>query len=133
MERTARKLGWEYVKNHPLEYLRLGLIKEAMTFGFDYGYILFDLNEKPPYGRLVWAILGEAMWWILLFFGSVKGAALMLNLERRKYIQSLLPLWTLMYWAAIHFFFIGVDRYHHPVVPFFAFLAALSFERKPNE
>ncbi|MGH8003943.1 MAG: glycosyltransferase family 39 protein, partial [Limisphaerales bacterium] len=27
MERTAWKLGWKYVKNHPFEFLRLGLIK----------------------------------------------------------------------------------------------------------
>ncbi|MCI0406918.1 MAG: glycosyltransferase family 39 protein [candidate division Zixibacteria bacterium] len=133
MERAARKLGWEYVKNHPLEYLRLGLIKEAMTFGFDYGYILFDLNKKPPYGRLVWGILGEAMWWIVLFFGTVKGTAFLLNPEKRRSIRSLLPFWTLTCWAAAHFFFFGVDRYHHPVVPFFAYLAVLPIWKRVDD
>lgn len=130
MERTAWKLGWDYVNNHPLEYLRLGLIKEVVVFGFDYGYILSGLTEKPPYGQLVWAILGEAMWWILLLWGTVKAGTILFNAKTRGTAGSLVPLWTLLYWAAIHFFFVGADRYHHPVVPFFAFLAVLGVSAK---
>lgn len=130
MERTAWKLGWEYVKNHPLEYLRLGLIKEAVVFGFDYSYILSGLIEKPPHGQLVWAILGQTMWWILLFWGMVKAVAILFSARKRRAAGSLLPLGTLLYWAAIHFFFVGTDRFHHPVVPFFAFLAVLKFNEE---
>ena len=130
MEHTAWKLGWDYVKSHPLQYLRLGLIKEAVVFGFDYGYILSGLTEKPPYGQLVWAILGEVMWWILLFWGTVKAITILFNREKRRTVGRLVLPWTLLYWAAIHFFFVGADRYHHPVVPFFAFLAVLSFEKE---
>ncbi len=125
MERTAWKLGWEYVKKHPLDYLRLGLIKEAVVFGFDYGYILSGLTKKPPYSQLVWAILGQTMWWILLFWGTAKAITILFNREKRGAAGSLVPLWTLLYWAAIHFFFVGADRYHHPVLPFFAYLAVL--------
>lgn len=132
MERAAWKLGWKYVKSHPLEYLRLGLIKEAVVFGFDYGYILSGLTEKPPYGQLVWAILGEVMWWIILFWGTVKAGTILFNAKKRREAGSLVPLWTLLYWAAVHFFFVGADRYHHPVVPFFIFLAVLPFREKSD-
>ena len=130
MERTAWKLGWDYVKKHPFEYLRLGLIKVAVVFGFDYGYILSGLTIAPPYGQLVWAILGQAMWWILLFWGTVKAIFVLINSKKQAAGGSLLPVWTLFYWAAIHFFFVGADRYHHPVVPFFAYLAVLKFNEE---
>gem|GEM_PF-2194547 len=130
MERTAWKLGWDYVKKHPFEYLRLGLIKLGVVFGFDYGYILSGLTVKPPYGQLVWAILGQAMWWILLFWGTVKAIFVLINSKKQAAGGSLLPVWTLFYWAAIHFFFVGADRYHHPVVPFFAYLAVLKFNEE---
>ena len=132
MERTAWKLGWDYVKNHPFEYLRLGLIKVGVVFGFDYGYILSGLTVKPPYGQLIWAILGQAMWWILLFWGTVKAIFVLINSKKRAGGGNLLPVWTLFYWAAIHFFFVGTDRYHHPLVPFFAFLAVLLVWEKPE-
>jgi 4-amino-4-deoxy-L-arabinose transferase-like glycosyltransferase len=132
MERTAWKLGWDYVKKHPFEYLRLGLIKVGVVFGFDYGYILSGLTVRPPYGQLVWAILGQILWWILLFFGGVKAVLLLLDSKKRAVAGSLIPLWTLLYWVAIHFFFVGADRYHHPVVPFFAYLAVLPVWTKPN-
>jgi 4-amino-4-deoxy-L-arabinose transferase-like glycosyltransferase len=131
-ERQAWQLGWKFVKENPLDYLRLGLIKEAMIFGFDYGYILPGLTEKPSYGQLVWAILGQAMWWVIFFFGGVKVALILFDSRKRGAAGSFLPLWTLFYWAAVHFFFIGVDRYHHPVVPFFAYLAVLPVWTKPN-
>ncbi|HLG93280.1 MAG TPA: glycosyltransferase family 39 protein [candidate division Zixibacteria bacterium] len=125
MERTAWKLGWDHVKSHPFEYLRLGLIKVAVVFGFDYGYILSGLTVRPPYGQLVWAVLGQTMWWVLLFFAAVKAVFILFNSRKRAAVGSPIPLWTLFYWAAVHFFFVGADRYHHPVVPFFAFLAVL--------
>lgn len=125
LERTAWKLGWNYVKSHPFEYLRLGLVKEAVVFGFDYSFALTGLASQPPYGRLLWAILGEAMWWIILFFAAVKAVPLWFNPKNKAQLGSSIPLWTLAYWAVVHFFFVGTDRFHHPVVPFFAYLAAL--------
>ncbi len=130
MERTAWKLGWNYVKNHPFEYLRLGLIKESAVFGFDYGYILSGLTVKPPYWQLVWAILGQTLWWVLLFFAAAKAAFILFNSRKNATVGSPIPLWTLFYWVAVHFFFVGADRYHHPVVPFFAFLAVRGLSAK---
>ena len=129
-EQRACKLGWEFIKNNPWDYLQLGLTKEAMIFGFDYGYIFPGLVDMPPYGQLVWAVLGQSMWWVVLFVGGVNAVFILFDSRKRGAAGSLLPLWTLLYWAAAHFFFIGVDRYHHPVVPFFAYLAVLKFNEE---
>ncbi len=131
-ERTAWKLGWDYVRSHPLEYLRLGLVKEAVLFGLDYNFV-FDLYEKPSHKELIWGIAGQAYWWILLFFGTIKAVPALFLRRKRAEAGSLLPIWTLLCWAAVHFFFVGVGRYHHPVVPFFAFLAALTFSARQEE
>lgn len=131
VERKAWKLGWEYVRNNPWEYFKLGLIKEIVIFGFDYSYLFTTLEQKPPYGQLTWGILGEAFWWILLFFAIVNSVRILFNPDKRRAIDSILPIWTIACWATAHFFFIGVDRFHHPVVPFFAFLAVLTF--KPSK
>jgi hypothetical protein len=132
MEKTAWKLGWEYVANHPLEYLWLGIRKEAVTFGFDYTTLFRGLERPPPHWQLIWGILGEAVWWILFFFAGLKGATLLLNRPKRGAAGSLLPLWTILCWVAIHFFFVGTDRFHHPLVPFFAYLAVLPLPREPE-
>ncbi len=125
MDRNAWKLGWEFVQNHPWQYIRLGVIKEVLVFGFDHNFV-FDLWELPTHGQLIWGILGQAYWWILLFFAVVKGAKVLTSRKGRAKIGSWLPFWTLLYWVVIHFFFVGATRYHHPVVPFFAYFAALS-------
>ncbi|HXF49649.1 MAG TPA: glycosyltransferase family 39 protein [Verrucomicrobiae bacterium] len=132
MDRNAWRLGWEFVKNHPWEYVRLGLIKEAMVFGFEHNFV-FDLWELPTHGQLVWGIFGQAYWWILLFFATVKGARVLFNRQERAEMGSWLPFWTLLYWVAVHFFFVGASRYHHPVVPFFAYFAALTVLSRPKE
>ncbi|HEU4437063.1 MAG TPA: hypothetical protein VFR89_06325, partial [candidate division Zixibacteria bacterium] len=89
--------------------------------------------EIPTHGQLIWGILGQAYWWILLFFAAVKGIKALINRQSRGEIGSWLPFWTLLYWVAVHFFFVGATRYHHPVVPFFAYFAALSLSRPKEE
>ncbi len=131
LDRVAWKLGWEFVKSHPWQYLRLGLTKEAVTFGFEHNFV-FDLYEPPTHGQLIWGILGQAYWWILLFFAVVSGAKTLTTRQGREKIGSWLPFWTLLYWAAVHFFFVGATRYHHPVVPFFAYFAAFGFSALPK-
>lgn len=132
MDRNAWKLGWDFVKSHPWQYVRLGLIKEALVFGFEHNFI-FDLYELPTHGQLVWGILGQVYWWILLFFAAIKGAKVLTRRHGREQMGSWLPFWTLVYWVAIHFFFVGATRYHHSVVPFFAYIAALGVFLRPKE
>jgi hypothetical protein len=108
------------------------LIKEAVTFGFEHNFV-FDLYELPTHGQLIWGILGQAYWWILLFFATFKGVKILINRQGREQMGSWMPFWTLLYWVAIHFFFVGATRYHHPVVPFFAYFAALTVLSRPKE
>lgn len=132
LDRAAWEAGWDFVRNHPGQYLRLGLLKEAVTFGFEHNFV-FDLYETPTYIQLIWGFLGQAYWWILLGFALFKGFQVLRNRPSREQMGSWLPFWTLLYWAAIHFFFVGATRYHHPVVPFFAYLAALTIQASPKK
>lgn len=133
MERTAWKLGLDYVIKHPLNYLYLGMSREVVIFGFDYTTILRGLTEKPPYVELLFGIFGEAFWWILIFFFWVKMGGILINTQKRRMLVVSLPFLTLLLWAAVHFFFVGSDRFHHPVVPFFAFLALMPLGPKADE
>ncbi len=128
MEQKSRQFGWRVIGKRPWEYLRRGLTEEIKVFGFDYTYVLQGLTATPSYGQLVWGMLGQAFWWILFFSATLNTLTSLLSPQKNRKIAIVFPVATILCWAATHFFFMGVDRFHHPVVPFFAFLAVLTFK-----
>jgi hypothetical protein len=120
--------GVEWIKDHPLEFARLAIVKLGMLLANGAVPIEWTLKgthgETGPIYRLLFG-LGQA-WWLLLW--SLVGIALY---RHRRWLSTsldaaLLFLLVLLV-AAVHAVFESQPRYHAPMVGIIIVLATLAF------
>ncbi|HXF51946.1 MAG TPA: glycosyltransferase family 39 protein [Dehalococcoidia bacterium] len=123
--REAQRQALEWALDHPLEEFKLTFSRLALLYRSDKAGVEWIQSNKPWFGRegadrlvafsnayyyalVGLAVVGAPAWWVLR-----RGSAMLV---------ALLPIayYTLLFGVV----FIGNDRYHVPILPFVAVLAA---------
>ena len=131
-DRLGRELAWGFVRSNPVAFLKLLVPKFAYTFAsdisaFQYGAAVYGVDVTVS-ARSLPARLAQgayALLWVGFMIGLVR--------NRRRVFRAgggQLRLAALLvppaYLTAFYLVFHGFDRYHFPMVPFMAILAAFA-------
>ncbi|NIT36403.1 MAG: hypothetical protein GTN49_07870 [candidate division Zixibacteria bacterium] len=133
-DRLGRKLAWNYIRHHPAAFIKLVVPKFANlyatdTSAFQYGEAVYGTDVAVS-ARGFPARLAQGLY-ALLWLGFVVALV-----KRRRRIFSFvggkLPLAAVLvtpaYLTAFYLVFHGLDRYHFPMIPFMAVVAAAWLE-----
>lgn len=116
-----------YMLRHPWELVPLELDKLGDLYGNDRDGVAWILHERPPIGPEAadrWAAVAN-----LYFFAVLAAAAGGLLTLRRGVGWHVTIAWGLLGWTAAEIVFWPESRYHFPVVPLLAILAAAAASR----
>lgn len=125
VSRDGTRDGLEYAFTHPLEEARLSARKvfflywrddEALAWNEAHGERRFLSDGE----RVLWAAVSNVYWYAVLV-GALSGAVL--AFKRRNAVVVLLLTLT-VYWTLVHVAFFADPRFHAPIAPVLALLAA---------
>lgn len=123
--REAQQEAIEWALDHPLEEFKLVFSRLALLYRADKSGVEWIQSNKPWFGRegadrLI--AFSNAYYHVLLGLAAVGAPAWWAMGNGRKVLVALLPIayYTLMFGVL----FVGNDRYHVPILPFVAVLAA---------
>ncbi len=122
----ASRLGKEWIKAHPVQFLKLMPLKLLRLWGPDgEGQWAYETGS-PAWHAAPWAFLAlraaNQLWYFALL-GLFAVAAVMMIRQRRAEGRRLIDWWVLpygiaLYPTAIALVFSGQSRFHYPVMPF---------------
>ncbi|MBD3402614.1 hypothetical protein GF420_06940 [candidate division GN15 bacterium] len=118
-------LALEHISSHPNEFITRGLGKIAWLFAYDAEPLREHLVNSSGARRGLLEVLAMLVqaFYLLLWLAALGG---MWRLAiGRDWLALSLPLLLVLYWSAVHFVFFGGGRFHTPLLPFLAFLAAV--------
>ncbi len=127
-DKYYKKEAIDYIKAHPLQYLKLGVLRAHLTYRAETIGIVWngDLYKKlGDRSILTLKLLSTIYWWAMLIIAAI-GLYQLLR-KRELSIFSALP-------ATFGFFFVfplltvGQDRYHLPIDPFLAIFSAYAIQ-----
>ena len=130
-------LGAEYIKAHPLGFVRRGIMKVAYMFAIDVDAVHYDLiraaGEGKTDGYVIIAYIAQ-FYYILVLLLALLGFIVFI-LKRSVYFNggAYLLIATIIYWMAVHFVFFGFGRFHFPIISMMAGLAALYVGHKTKD
>lgn len=116
----------KFIMGHPLNYLKLCARRVVDTFsresiGTAWNQIFLSQNISRE--NMWWMkLVASIYWWVMLIFG-VGGAIIAIRTSRLKWHSTLLTTPAVI--AAPAILIVSQDRYHLPMDPFLAILAAL--------
>lgn len=137
-DRLGRSLAWDFMRRHPAAFLKLVIPKFANLYAndisaFQYGAAVYGVDVAVS-ARQFPARLGQGLY-ALLWLGFVVA---LVKRPRRIFAGAAgkLPLAAVLvtpaYLTAFYLVFHGLDRYHFPMIPFMAIVAASAFSQ-PGE
>lgn len=128
--KTGFAWGKEWIRSHPVDFVKLGVKKVARFLGDDASSMYWTLvrghgNKGAAYQALV--ILSNAYWclvWILALAGVAK-------FRKAIFASDMygLFLWMTLFFVVAHSIFESHSRYHLPMLAFLAILAAMGLSR----
>lgn len=129
-DRLGRKLAWEFVRCNPWVSLKLLIPKFAHLYGgdisaFQYGAAVYGVDMAVSARRFP-ARLAQATYallWLGFVIGLVKFRRRIFSVRRGK-LRLAAVLVTPVYFTVFYLVFHGLDRYHFPMLPFMAVVAA---------
>lgn len=133
-DRCWRQVAWRSIRAAPWRWLELAFVKldhtmsyESFPIGYlrESGAITVDTATEQTLRRAI-----TAPWRVLLALAAL--ALLPLGARRRLGDSARLSLVAAVSMLATHLLFFGGDRYHLPLVPFIAVLAAGALRDLPN-
>jgi len=122
-------LGKKYILDHPVTFLKRGVMKVAYMYAIDVDAVHYDLiqaaGENKTNGYVILAFIAQ-YYYIGILFMALLGAFLVF-LKRSRYFNpgAYLLLAAIVYWSGVHFVFFGFGRFHFPITPVIAALAGL--------
>ena len=128
--KTGFAWGKDWVRTHPMEFLKLAIRKEFIFLGSDETGVYWAIERTHP----EWSVadrVGKAvsdLWWLGIW-GLLLVALILHRREGLEIPQTLCLLLPFLYFAGIHSIFESQERYHIPAVPFLLIAAALAFTR----
>lgn len=136
IDRETTRRAWEYIREHPLAFVKRGILKTAFFYAIDvdaldYGLLKADTPSTPgPYFYL--ALPTETYYLLVLLAGFLGLIGVYVKTRAARPSGSDLLALTLLYWTAIHFVFYGIGRYHFPLIPLIAAFAAVYLTSRLN-
>ncbi len=122
----ASRLGKEWIKAHPAQFLKLMPMKLFRLWGPDgEGQWAYETGS-PAWKAAPWAFtllrVANQLWYFALL-GLFGGAAVLMIHQRRASGERVIDWWLLpygiaLYPSAIAMVFSGQSRFHYPVMPF---------------
>jgi len=129
IDRETTRRALEYIREHPLAFIKRGILKTAFFYAvdvdaLDYGLLKTDTKTTP--GPYFYLALPTQTYYLLVLLAAFLGLAGVYakTVSARSPGCDLFAL-TILYWTGIHFVFYGIGRYHFPIIPVFAAFAAL--------
>lgn len=131
-DRCRAHAAMDRIAAAPLDWVARGVLKLVHTFGHEsapaqaWG-VATERTGAAGEGAALWALAIDRAWWIVFFAGALAGAVILRRTRPRSSIEIAIfaPVLGL---AALHFVFLGGDRYHAPLVPLLAVLAAIALD-----
>jgi len=125
--RTGFAWGMEWIKNHPLAFLKLALVKEHILLGKDDSGIRWSLkmghNETGMFCRSMWGI-SDAWWigvWALALIGAIRCRHFFAGNPTGGLMLSIV-----LFFVFTHCIFESQPRYHMPFVGILVVIAAMA-------
>lgn len=125
-ELTENRLGFqwgkEWIREHPVDFLKLGVRKQTLFLGDD-GVGLYELRRSDSIGDALYAgakLAVNAWWWGLW---ALVLLALLTHPGWTRRPEALLLLLAILYFWALHSVFESGGRHHVPLVALLAVLA----------
>ncbi|UJR86125.1 hypothetical protein [Sandaracinus amylolyticus] len=129
-DRCLADLATARITEDPLAWLARGVLKITSTFGHESSpaQAWGEATQRAGVSgeaHALWALGIERAWWLVFLAGVIAGGVILARRsgDGRVKVALFAPLLGL---AALHFVFLGGDRYHAPVVPLMAALCALA-------
>lgn len=128
----ASRLGKEWIKAHPAEFLKLMPLKLFRLWGPDgEGQWAYETGS-PAWKAAPWAftlLRAANQLWYFALLGLFAAAAILMIRKRRASGERVIDWWLLpygiaLYPSAIGMVFSGQSRFHYPVMPFVCMAAA---------
>lgn len=122
----AKRLGVEWVKAHPAQFVKLMPMKLLRLWGPDgEGQWAYE-TDSPAYKAAPWAFTAlravNQLWYLALLALFAVAAVLMIHIRRAAGTRVIdwwvLPYGVALYPSAIAMVFSGQSRFHYPVMPF---------------
>lgn len=138
-DRLGRGLAWDFIRRHPATFVKLTIPKFANlyatdTSAFQYGEKRYGVDVAVSARRFParFAQGLYALLWVGFIVGSFK--------KRRQIFSSIegkLPLAVVLavpvILTAAYLVFVSLDRYHYPMLPFIAVVAAAGIGDEPGD
>jgi 4-amino-4-deoxy-L-arabinose transferase-like glycosyltransferase len=123
------KLGLDWIRNHPKDFLTLIWRKQALFLGDDASGAYETLRRERGDLNLAYVIFKALSqgYWLGLWFLCFAGAWLGRNSNRDQDRRLALMIMIVLCLFGIHSIFESGGRYHTPLIPIIAVLAALPF------
>ncbi len=115
------------IARSPLSWIRLGFIKLAKTFAFEWTPVSYLRSSMPgtfPGASAHRAAAICSAWWWAIGIAAIVGGRRAFRAGGRLAATSSVVGLNVLLVALTHFVFLGDDRYHLPLVPLLAGLAA---------
>ena len=130
-------LGRRYIQDHPLRFLAFGVGKLAYTFGEDLDPVVYGVLDAAAADRVDRYVLFAGMAqtaYLLLLLAAIPG--IVRSCRKKPLLEHpgiAILLGAVVYWAAVHFVYFGSGRFHFPLIPAFAMMAAIYFLRADGD
>lgn len=121
------KWGKEWIKGHPLSFIRLIFKKQAILLGNDTNGVHWSLQRGHNSSGIILATLYliSNIWWTLMLLLAVAGVIKNRAFFTQNAYGGFLLLMTLFF-VIVHSVFESQPRYHEPMIGFLAIFAALA-------
>jgi 4-amino-4-deoxy-L-arabinose transferase-like glycosyltransferase len=125
----AGKRARDYIAQYPLAFLGRGLTKVAYLYATDVDPLDFVLlppgETRSQPGWVVLAVIVQSVYLTVLLL-AILALPIVLRSRIHRSGPTTLVLSTIAYWTALHFVFFAVGRFHFPIIPLLAALAAVA-------
>ncbi|MEW5795094.1 MAG: glycosyltransferase family 39 protein [Candidatus Zixiibacteriota bacterium] len=129
VDSAASAQAWDYIREKPFAFLGRGVIKVMFFYAVDVDpldYQLFRVAESGSgVGWLGLAVLTES-WYLIVLLLAALALPVVIRSRIHRNASTALVLLTVGYWTAVHFVFFSIGRFHFPIIPILAALAAVA-------
>ncbi len=133
-DRLGRELSWYFIRNERAQFLMLTVPKFVYTYGSDVSAFQLEGTARgiePADSARGLAARVAQTYYALIWVGFVLGLAKLRRSALRPSLSRGAPVAALLAWSValtlVYIIFFGQDRFHFPMLPFVAVVAAVAF------